>query len=71
MEEVTTAEDVIRRIMGAHWDIFACNCWVCYGGRRLGLAPEERWLSSHNDNDKKMPVPFEGWGDKDCQPSTT
>ena len=38
------AEEIIEQIMTQHWDMAACNCWVCEEGRKLGLGPREIYL---------------------------
>ena len=48
-------------IMSAHWDIVACNCWVCKKGRELGLKPRDFYLAHKEDNRKNYPVPALGW----------
>jgi uncharacterized protein (DUF779 family) len=39
-----TAQEIIERIMTQHWDLIACSCWVCDGGRRLGYHPRDGYL---------------------------
>lgn len=41
---ITTPEGVIRQIMAMHWDMAACQCWVCVSGRSFGLAPRDDYL---------------------------
>ncbi len=48
-------EEIVERIMTAHWDIFACNCWVCRSARQFGLAPQDEYLQHKNDNRKNFP----------------
>ena len=44
-EELTaTAEDIVTQIMTQHWDLKACDCWVCEAGRRIGLGAVEEHL---------------------------
>lgn len=56
--QITTVEDIVERIMTAHWDMSACRCWVCSHGRDLGLRPMGKWLHLA----KKYPVPTGDWG---------
>jgi hypothetical protein len=55
--EIQSAADIVQRIMAAHWDMVACRCWVCEAGHKLGLAAYEKWLTNHNDNRRRYPVP--------------
>jgi len=57
----STSDDVVERIMSAHWDMAACTCWVCTFGRSIGLAPRDQWLNHKNHNGAKRPVPVSGW----------
>lgn len=34
------AEEIVSRIMTQHWDMVACNCWICEKGRGAGLAAQ-------------------------------
>lgn len=34
---MTTPEQVVEIIMAQHWDMVACNCWICEAGRKNGL----------------------------------
>ena len=52
-----TAQEVIERIMSAHWDMTVCPCWICRAGRRLGYAPREEYMPRQNQNRKKYPAP--------------
>lgn len=47
--------------MSAHWDMFACRCWVCTKGRELGLTPRDIYLQHEEDNEQRYPVPIDGW----------
>lgn len=38
------AQAIIERIMTQHWDMAACRCWICVGGREAGCRPRERYL---------------------------
>ncbi len=35
------AEELIKRVMTEHWDIFACWCKFCRVARELGFRPTE------------------------------
>ena len=44
-----TAQDIVGTIMTQHWDMKACDCWVCKAGREIGLHPNEQyayWLGA-------------------------
>jgi hypothetical protein len=30
-------EHAIKIIMSQHWDMWACNCWICAVGRENGI----------------------------------
>lgn len=30
------AQEIVERIMTMHWDMAACQCWVCQEGRKAG-----------------------------------
>lgn len=36
---------IVERIMTQHWDMAACDCWVCTEGRAAGCRPREIYLS--------------------------
>jgi len=57
MPDMRTPEDVVLRIMAAHWDMASCRCWVCEVGRASGLGPRDEWLSHKNENREKYHVP--------------
>lgn len=42
--EPQDAADVVMAIMTMHWDLGACQCWVCRKGRELGLHPTSDFL---------------------------
>lgn len=33
------ATEIVERIMTMHWDMAACQCWVCQEGRKVGCRP--------------------------------
>lgn len=41
----TPAEEIVVRIMTQHWDMAACDCWVCEAGRAADLHPNSAFLS--------------------------
>lgn len=51
------AQEIVERIMSAHWDIRTCPCWVCEAGRSLGFAPRDGYLL-HKDNNREMYPPL-------------
>ena len=36
--------EIVEIIMTQHWDMAACNCWVCTKGREAGCSPMEKYL---------------------------
>lgn len=56
-----TPNDIVERIMSAHWDMSACPCWVCRAGRANGCRPRESLLNHVSDNRMRLPVPTDGW----------
>lgn len=58
---IETVNDIVERIMSAHWDMAACRCWACQAGREQGLAPRDKWLCSKDSNRRRYPVPANGW----------
>ena len=51
------AQEIIERIMTAHWDLASCPCWVCQAGYGLKFAAREQYLAT----DPIRPVPIFGW----------
>lgn len=45
-----TPENVIEIIMAQHWDMVACDCWICNAGRYNGLGATRENLP-HNRKD--------------------
>jgi hypothetical protein len=44
-----SAEEIVERIMSAHWDMAACQCWICREGRKLGLSNRQKYVrESHH-----------------------
>lgn len=42
--------EIIERIMTQHWDVKACQCWVCEEGRKAGLRPRDIYLDYKPEN---------------------
>lgn len=36
--------EIIERIMTEHWDMKACECWICREGRKNGCGSQEKYL---------------------------
>ena len=51
------AQEIVERIMSAHWDIAACPCWICQAGYKLGFGARDGYLPHRDDNRKKYPIP--------------
>lgn len=51
------AQEIVERIMSAHWDLAACPCWVCQAGDKLGFSARDGYLPHRDDNRKAYPVP--------------
>lgn len=51
------AQEIVERIMSAHWDLASCPCWVCQAGYKLGFAAREGYLPHKNGNREKYVVP--------------
>lgn len=43
--------EIIERVMTSHWDMKACECWLCEEGRLLGCRPRGDYL-----HDKTRPT---------------
>lgn len=35
---------IVEIIMSQHWDMVACQCWICVEGRKAGCRPRDRYL---------------------------
>jgi hypothetical protein len=46
-EQVTGVVDIVERIMTQHWDLAACQCWVCQSGREFGCRPRDAFLRNN------------------------
>jgi hypothetical protein len=42
-------KEIVERIMRSHWDMAACQCWICVSGREAGCRPR--------NFDEVLPVP--------------
>ena len=38
------AKEIVERIMTQHWDMAACDCWICEAGRTAELHPRSDYL---------------------------
>lgn len=38
--------DLVERIMTQHWDLSACDCWVCALAREAGCRPRQTFLDA-------------------------
>lgn len=53
-----TAQEIVERIMTAHWDMAACPCWVCSAGRELGFAPRDGYQLHKYGNRERYSIPI-------------
>lgn len=44
------AQEIVERIMTMHWDMAACQCWVCQEGRKAGCRPINIYNRGHHSN---------------------
>ncbi len=51
------AQEIVERIMTCHWDLAACQCWICQAGDRLGFGCRAEYLQHHHDNARVCPDP--------------
>lgn len=49
-------KNLIERVMSAHWDMAACQCWFCREARSLGCHPRGGY------DRKKYPVAHDAFG---------
>ena len=42
--DTLTSTDIVTQIMTQHWDLHACQCWICLAGRRVGIGPVKEHL---------------------------
>ena len=49
---------IIERIMTQHWDMKACDCWICTEGRAAGCRPREIYLAYKHPEQKRAEVIF-------------
>lgn len=38
-ERESDLQRLVETIMTAHWDMAACQCWICTRGRAIGCRP--------------------------------
>jgi hypothetical protein len=36
--------DIVEQIMAQHWDLAACQCWICRHGRKMGCGVYDEHL---------------------------
>ena len=46
--------EIVEIIMTQHWDMAACQCWVCEEGRKVGCRPRDCYPTN--------PMGAEGFG---------
>jgi len=51
------SQEIIERIMTAHWDLTACRCWICEAGQKLGFHARDRYLQHKHGNRQTYPDP--------------
>lgn len=44
-------KEIVERIMSMHWDMKACECWICREGRKVGCSAKSEYLP-HNSKKK-------------------
>jgi len=54
-ETLRTPQDIVERIMAMHWDLAACQCWICRYGREMGCRVYERHVHAQRGHGK---LPF-------------
>jgi len=37
-------KEIVERIMTQHWDMKACECWICREGYKAGCSPKDEYL---------------------------
>lgn len=58
---VADADDIVMMIMTQHWDISACQCWVCQAGRAAGLHPTSDFLEWRRHGYEPVHVDDQWW----------
>ena len=51
-ERIEQLEGIVERIMTQHWDMAACQCWVCKAGREVGCHAVDIYHSCHDPDYK-------------------
>jgi len=51
-----TAQEIVERLMTAHWDLAACRCWLCQAGDELGFHARDAYLQHKHGNAESHPV---------------
>lgn len=46
-DEFSQVTAIVERIMTQHWDMKACECWVCQEGRAAGCRPRDEYLERY------------------------
>lgn len=41
-------KEIVERIMTQHWDLKACECWICEAGRLLSYAARVKYLQRNS-----------------------
>ena len=58
-------KEILERIMTQHWDMHACECWVCTEARVNGLRPKECYLPGHQAPEDRRPAVRVAWEGED------
>ena len=53
---IQNPKDIVEKIMTQHWDIAACQCWICKHGREMGLRPRKKHMIHHGGD--KLPLVY-------------
>lgn len=48
-------QSIIETIMTQHWDMKACECWICQSGREAGCRPRDTYMM-HKHPEKTRPT---------------
>ncbi len=55
---IMKSQEVVERIMSAHWGNVECRCWICEAGRKCGYSMRESLLPHKHRNRQRYPVPI-------------
>jgi hypothetical protein len=58
---LAATRDIVERIMTQHWDMKACECWVCEDGRDAGCGPRERYLPHRQPMEERRATVMVSW----------